>query len=255
MEETSNLERADIKTRWKKGQSGNPTGRRLPGAGDTLTGLVRTMMEQPVEHGDGARRTRLAEYTLDIVRRADAGDIKCRMHLLRIIDRGDRRKQSAQRNAKKAKTDDLREFEQAKAAEISPTMPAEMAETELVNTVSPTVLPRVETIISPRKSPSIDASALRRDPRTGHLQLPDGNTMSPEEEERLANPYWPHISPHLKKPEGSDAYAGLNAGNSAGQESPAAAAQLFDSKHNSGSEKFSQKEQLPIPDSGAAPQR
>jgi hypothetical protein len=79
MEETSHSEelRPDIKTRWKKGQSGNPKGRSLPAAGATLTGLARLMMEQPVERSDaGGRNTRLAEYMLDIVRRADAARLR-----------------------------------------------------------------------------------------------------------------------------------------------------------------------------------
>jgi hypothetical protein len=53
MADTSQTERADIKTRWQKGQSGNPTGRRITGAGATLTGLARTMLERPVERPGG----------------------------------------------------------------------------------------------------------------------------------------------------------------------------------------------------------
>ena len=55
----------------------------------------------------------------DFVRRADAGDLKCRMYLVKAVERGDRRKEIAQRNAKKAKTEELRKFEEAKAEEIS----------------------------------------------------------------------------------------------------------------------------------------
>lgn len=260
MEETSNLERADIKTRFKKGQSGNPKGSSVKGAGATLTGLARTMLERPVERADaGQQTTRLVEYVSDIVRRADSGDLKCRMFLLQCIDRGDRRKLTAQRNAKKSKNEDLRKFEQEKATEISPEMGPLTPETiaEQAVPVSPTTARRVEPIVPARiappfNAPSFDSSALRRDPRTGHLLLPDGGTMSPEEEERLANPYWPNISPHLKKEEQSDAYAGLNAGSCAGQKTPAAAGQASDSKHNFGDEKFSHENALAASGPGAA---
>jgi Family of unknown function (DUF5681) len=251
-DETSHLEeRADIKTRWKKGQSGNPAGNpegRLPAAGYTLTGLARLMMEQPVQSSDaGERKTRFAEYMLDIVRRADAGDLKCRMFLLKAIDRGDRRKIAAQRNAKKARTDELRKFEQAKADEISPEPSSVAVETELVNIVSPTALPRTTNVSPPKKSlPQKDsllasAATLRRDPHTGHLLSPEGRELSREEEERLLYPNWPHISPHLKKEDRAIASAGPNAGESAGRKSPASDCQAIDFKRDSGGENFSQE--------------
>src|SRR6204780_4098974 len=115
--ETSD-ERADIRTRWKKGQSGNPQGRpRLCGAGLTLTALARTLMERPVEGADGERHTRLTEYMIDVVRCADAGDMKCRLFLLRAVERGDRGRENARRNARKAKSGALRKFEEAMADE------------------------------------------------------------------------------------------------------------------------------------------
>src|ERR1700733_11114455 len=150
MEETSQSEeRADTKTRWKKGQSGNPQGRpRLRGAGLTLTALARTLMERPVEGMDGERHTRLTEYLIDVVRCADAGDMKCRMFLLRAIDQGDRRRENAQRNAKKANSEALRKFEEAKADEISMPMPPlepEVEDEQVVKDVRPTAPPRKPT--------------------------------------------------------------------------------------------------------------
>jgi hypothetical protein len=252
MEDTSQSDetRADVKTRWKKGQSGNLKGR-LPAAGYTLTGLARLMMEQPVQGAaTGERRTRLSEYMLDIVRRADAGDLKCRMFLLKAIDRGDGRKLTAQRNAKKAKTDELREFEAAKADEISPE-PLDVAiETELVNTVSPTVPPRATNVSSPKKAlPQRDSllassATLRRDPHTGNLLSPEGRVLSPEEEEQLLYPAWPHISPHL----GKVPFAGDKAGDLAGPESPDAKSQAIDSSQEFSREKISQEFPLPGPD-------
>src|ERR1700722_6635715 len=216
MEETSqSQERADIGTRWKKGQSGNPQGRpRLQGAGLTLTALARTMMERPVEGVDGHRHTRLTEYLIDIVRCADAGDMKCRMFLLRAIDHGDRRRENAQRNAKKAKSEALRKFEEAKADEIAapvPPLTQEQEDEHVVKGVRPTTPPRKPTATpasavaeasadephspakpwrslaaheqpaeAPRKAPPEDASTYRRD-ADGHLVTRDGRVLSPEE--------------------------------------------------------------------------
>jgi len=257
MDDTSHPEeiRADIKTRWKKGQSGNPKGR-LPAAGYTLTGLARLMMEQPV-HGSvtGERQTRFAEYMLDIVRRADAGDDKCRMFLLKAIDGGDRRKVTAQRNAKKAKTDELREFEAAKAEEISPEPLSVAVETELVNIVSPTSPPRATNFTSPKTGPKTvspprhvslaSAATFRRDPGTGQLMSPEGRALSREEEQRLLYPDWPHISPHLKKEDRAIASAGPNAGESAGRKSPVPENQVIDSKEDSGVENISRENPPP----------
>jgi hypothetical protein len=279
MEQTStetSEDRADIKTRWKKGQSGNPQGRpRLRGAGLTLTALARTMMERPVEGADGERHTRLTEYMIDVVRCADAGDRQCRMFLLKAVDRGDRRRENAQRNAKKAKSEELRKFEETKADEISVPMPPLSPETEEEQTakVSPTASAFAEASAgephspakpwrsraapprrpaatpahtppaytppagAPRKTQPDDASTYRRDPLSGNLVTPEGRVLSPEEEERLANPYWPHVSPHLKKAPS----AGTSPGDSAGRESPVRESQAFDSARDFGSEKFSRK--------------
>jgi hypothetical protein len=251
MEQTSpenSEERADIRTRWKKGQSGNPQGRpRLHGAGLTLTGIARTMMERPVEGVDGSRCTRLVEYMKDVVRRADAGDLQCRMYLLKTIDQGDRRREIAQRNAKKAKSEALRKFEEAKADEISVPMPPlepEVEDEQVVKDVRPTTTPRKPTATPtrasseapPRKTPPEDASTFRRD-ANGKLVTPEGRVLSPEEEGRLANPYWPHVSPHLKKTPS----AAAQAGNSAGPESPVPKSQVVDSAGDFRSENFSGK--------------
>ena len=265
MEETSQSEeRADIKTRWKKGQSGNPSGRKLTGSGCTLTGLARTLLEQPVRSSaSGEPITRLAEYMTDVVRQADAGHIGCRMFLLKLIDRGDRRKESAQRNARKAKTEDLRKFEEAMADEISTPMPPQTDEVidQHAAPVNPTAPQRPTNSTAPKtappqrdplpesahagvsadepqnpetpsRSPAASAAMLRRDPRTGQLLSPDGRPLSREEEDRLLYPNWPHISPHLPKaPAG-----GNSAGNPAGRESPGSARQAVDSEGDSGSE-------------------
>jgi hypothetical protein len=256
----SSEERADIRTRWKKGQSGNPQGRpRLRGAGLTLTALARTLMERPVEGADGERHTRMTEYMIDVVRCADAGDRKCRMFLLNAVERGDRRRENAQRNAKKAKSHELRKFEEAKADEISVPMPPlepEVEDAQTVKDVRPTPPPRKPTATpasacaeasadephspaaraqpaaAPRKTPPDDPSTYRRDP-DGRLVTPEGRVLSPEEEHRLANPYWPHISPHLKK--------APSAGNSAGPESPVPKNQAVDSERDFGRENFSPK--------------
>jgi len=253
MAETSHPEeRADFKTRWQKGQSGNPQGRpRLSGAGLTLTGLARTMMERPVESVDGGRCTRFAEYMKDIVRRADAGDLQCRLYLLKAVERGDRRREIAQRNAKKAKSESLRKFEEAKADEISMPMPPLEPEVEdalVVKDVRPTPPPRKpaatpahERPAAPRKTPAEDASTYRRDPLTGHLVAQDGRVLSPEEENRLNNPYWPHISPHLKKEVRETAHTGFHAAGSAGPDSPVPENQAVDSAGDFVSEKNSQK--------------
>src|ERR1700733_3482290 len=240
MEETSHPEeRADFKTRWKKGQSGNPQGRpRLRGAGLTLTALARTLMERPVEGMDGERHTRLTEYLIDVVRCADAGDMKCRMFLLRAIDQGDRRRENAQRNAKKANSEALRKFEEAKADEISMPMPPlepEVEDEQVVKDVRSTAPPRRPTATptreptatptreqpaaEPKRTPSDDASLYRRDANE-NLVTPEGRVLSPEEVNRLTNPHWPHVSPHLKKEERGSAHAGFQAGDSARPESP-----------------------------------
>jgi hypothetical protein len=245
-------ERPDIKTRWKKGQSGNPQGRpRLRGAGLTLTALARTMMERPVEGGDGERHTRMTEYMIDVVRCADAGDRQCRMFLLKAVERGDRRREIAQRNAKKAKSEELRKFEEAKADEISVPMPAlepEVEDEHVAKDVRPTTPPRRPAATPRREQPSApphktqpeDASTYRRDAH-GNLVTPEGRVLSPEEEARLANPYWPHVSPHLKKDERGEACSGLNAGNPAGQKSPVPEGQAVDSAGDFGRENFSPK--------------
>jgi hypothetical protein len=245
--------------RWKKGQSGNPKGRprSLPGAGLTLTGLARTMMERPVESGHG-RRTRLADYMIDVVARADAGDIKCRIFLLQLIDRGDRRKESAQRNAKKAKSEDVRKFEEAKANEISSPMPPLPPDVEdaYVAHVSPTAPQRATHISGPskaathkapsRESSLASAAMFRRDPATGHLVTPEGRVLSPAEEDQLLYPAWPHISPHLTK----TPVSATSAGDLSGRKSSVPDSQAVDSTGNSVSEKISQENPLETPRKG-----
>jgi len=254
VEQTSHLSetRPDIATRWKKGQSGNPKGRR-PALGTTLTWYARLLLEWPVKRADGdVPRERMFEYMLDIVQRADAGDLKCRMFLLRLVDRGDRRKVTALRNSRKAKTASLRKFEDQLACEISevpPPPPPELA-AKLTVTVSPTAPERVPTRAAAKRAPSTcSASSFRRDPRSGDLCGSDGRALSREEEDLLRYPNWPHMSPHLKKEETAGSAAGLNAGDStgasAGPKSPAPLDQAFDSTGNSGTEKIAQKNAPP----------
>jgi hypothetical protein len=249
-EQTSHLveTRPDIATRWKKGQSGNPKGRR-PALGNTLTWYARLLLEWPVKRSDGdVPRERMFEYMLDIVQRADAGDLKCRMFLLRLVDRGDRRKVTALRNSRKAKTASLRKFEDQLADEISqvpPPPPPELA-AKLTATVSPTAPERVQTRAAAKRAPSTcSASSFRSDPRSGELYGSDGRALSREEEDLLRYPNWPHMSPHLKKEETAGSAAGLNAGDStgasAGPKNPAPAHQALDSVENSGTEKIVQK--------------
>ena len=266
MEATSNEQPAAISTRWQKGQSGNPKGRprkqRGPsrpqsltsGTGVTPTFPARLMIERPVERADGlgGTRTRLAEYMYDIVERADAGDLKCRMFLIRYVDRGDRRRLAALRNAEKAKTRALRELESVAAREISetPMVPAEMAAPH-VKTIYPTKPSRVQTMAGPKRAPSVDASLFRRDPRSGELLDANGNAVSREAEDRLRYPDWPHISPHLKKDERpntgleTEAKTGLETGSTTGpitgDADPVMRSQEIDSAQDSGSEKISQK--------------
>ena len=238
-----------MKTRWKKGQSGNPEGRKLKGSGCTLTWLARTMMERPVDGAEG-RTTRLVAYLSDIVRRADDGDLNCRMFLLKEVGRGDRRKETAQRNARKAKTEDLRKFEEEKAAEnSSPVAPLKPeVEDEQAITVRPTPPPRAKPdprarvhAADTKKTSTADASTYRRDPGTGRLVTPEGRELTPEEEERLLYPSWPHVSPHLKKEARAGAPAGDSAGKPASPASPASESQAFDPKQNSSESKFSQE--------------
>jgi hypothetical protein len=272
--------RGDIATRWPAGQSGNPKGRPRkprtassppsgpPGSGATPTYLARVMIERPVERSDGVggTRTRLTEYMTDIVERADAGDLKCRMFLIRYVDRGDRRKLAALRNAEKAKTRALRKLESAAAREISqtPVAPPEIA-AQQVKTISPTRPSRVQTLAVAK--PSVEASSFRRDPRNGQLLGPDGRALSREAEDRLLYPDWPHISPHLKKEE--PVYSGLNTGPKTGPEtgpktgietgvitgitSPVSRTQEIDSAQNSASEKISQKNPAGESDPGDVP--
>jgi hypothetical protein len=178
----------------------------------------------------------------DVVQRADAGDLRCRLFMLQLIDRGDRRKLTAQRNAKKARNEELRNFEQEKATEISPTLPPlppEVIERQSTK-VSPTVPPRSTVTSAPKRAESqresllASAAMYRRDPCTGRLMTPEGRVLSQQEEEKLLYPNWPHISPHLKK-EGVSAAS--NAGDPAGPKSPAAASQGIDSTGYSGAQK------------------
>ena len=80
-----------VKTRWKKGQSGNPRGR--PRKGVTLPYAARQMMDQPMRYeanGEVIIVSRLERTLLEIIKRADEGDLACMRFLLEQMSRWDR---------------------------------------------------------------------------------------------------------------------------------------------------------------------
>src|SRR5580704_7683124 len=80
-----------VKTRWKKGQSGNPHGR--PRKGVTLPYAAREMMDQPMRcevNGKVYVLSRLERTMLEIIKRADEGDFACMRYLLEQMSRWDR---------------------------------------------------------------------------------------------------------------------------------------------------------------------
>lgn len=79
------------KTRWKKGQSGNPHGR--PRKGVTLPYAAREMMDQPMRcevNGQVYVMSRLERTLLEIIKRSDDGDLACSRFLLEQMSRWDR---------------------------------------------------------------------------------------------------------------------------------------------------------------------
>jgi hypothetical protein len=79
------------KTRWKKGQSGNPRGRPLKGV--TLPYAAREMMDQPLRcevDGKVYVMSRLERTLLEIIKRSDEGDLACSRFLLEQMSRWDR---------------------------------------------------------------------------------------------------------------------------------------------------------------------
>ncbi len=80
-----------VKTRWKKGQSGNPHGR--PRKGVTLPYAAREMMDQPMRcevNGQVYVLSRLERTLLEIIKRSDEGDLACSRFLPEQMSRWDR---------------------------------------------------------------------------------------------------------------------------------------------------------------------
>ena len=93
-----------VKTRWKKGQSGNPHGR--PRKGVTLPYAAREMMDQPMRcevNGKVYVLSRLERTMLEIIKRADEGDFACMRYLLEQMSRWDRAVPAAARPPREAK--------------------------------------------------------------------------------------------------------------------------------------------------------
>src|ERR1700683_3303781 len=87
-----------VKTRWKKGQSGNPHGR--PRKGVTLPYAAREMMDQPLRYevnGQVYVMSRLERTLLEIIKRSDEGDLACSRFLLEQMSRWDRAQAAAAR--------------------------------------------------------------------------------------------------------------------------------------------------------------
>jgi hypothetical protein len=96
------------RTRWKKGQSGNPRGRprKAPGTGAPAPWLMRQMMDQPVtcvENGEVRQITRLVDLTAKICEKADNGDLAAMRIMLDYSTRFDRATEAAMRPPKEAK--------------------------------------------------------------------------------------------------------------------------------------------------------
>jgi hypothetical protein len=171
------------------------------------------------------------------------------MFLLRAIDRGDRRKQAAQRNAKKSEEERFTRIRAGKgcgdfahpAACVGRNRTGQHGEPDSAFARRGRDA-RADLKTTPALGPG--ARALMRDPRTGNLLSPEGRVLSREEEEQLLYPDWPHISPHLKKENRAGAYIGLNVGESAGLKSPAPETQVVDSTRDFRSKNFSRKNQL-----------
>ena len=93
-----------VKTRWKKGQSGNPRGR--PRKGVTLPYAAREMMDQPLRcevNGEVIVMSRLERILLEIITRSDAGDLACSRFLLEQMSRWDRAAEVAARPPRERK--------------------------------------------------------------------------------------------------------------------------------------------------------
>ena len=93
-----------VKTRWQKGQSGNPRGR--PRKGVTLPYAAREMMDQPLRcevNGEVIVMSRLERILLEIITRSDAGDLACSRFLLEQMSRWDRAAEVAARPPRERK--------------------------------------------------------------------------------------------------------------------------------------------------------
>lgn len=103
------MSEASVKTRWKKGQSGNLLGRPkksqpLLDQGEMLEHFAHFLLEQPCDVLGGGTQTRLTRLMLDVVKRAEEGELSCIKFLFALAERGERRRLHASHAAARART-------------------------------------------------------------------------------------------------------------------------------------------------------
>lgn len=153
------MSEASIATQWKKGQSGNPRGRPkkpelLKDQGEMLTHLARGLLDQPCHMlgaAGPAQITRQTRLMLDVLERAELGELACIKFLFELADRGDRRKLQALRAARRAPKPKDRQIEERFAAAIASLPPALGAEHQ--HLVAPAREPRT-ALVKPPKVPA-----------------------------------------------------------------------------------------------------
>jgi len=186
------MSEASIRTQWKKGQSGNPRGRpkttkNLPDQGQMLTQMARLMLDQPCYvQGNGDQQiTRMTRLMLDVLERAERGELACIKYLFELADRGDRRKLQALRAGRRAKDKDDAAFERRMAHAIKAMPPALKPGQEFAIAYSrPRRTEQVKVKPEPRTTPRGD-NPYARQPDPFH-QLMQELRDKEQEEERLA---------------------------------------------------------------------